>query len=334
MEEGIFKLYCTNLYKVKANSLVCSIANKIIDGIDNIFAVIEPKSLSSLYMDNSALHVGPWTNKGREFLEMKGLIEGEKRNEIFSFFRGMIFNYPSSQLKVEFVKDHSTITCDIIRIKGGYQRKSPYFGYAPFSIEFIEFAANGEICVNKQISKPEEYDTFVIKETPKIGQILSRKFVGVNFLDAIDLEDYIDGVSHKIMNRGKYHWGEVKGSINSDSLIDSLEFSINLKNHIAKLYYQKNLHYREYQVISHASMDPGPDDCYESTDKYIWAAFSFDEAYLLSFIAKMETVSSFTYASKYFDSIICIRFKDIMSKSKFEELTGIHLLEYVETSSG
>lgn len=333
-KESTIKIYSENLYSTKSDALVCSIANKCIDGVDNIFVVIEPNNMSSMYMDNSSLHVGNWTNKGREFLEMKGIIEGEKRKEVFSCFRGMIFNYPSSQLTVEFAKDHSTITCDIIRVKGGYKRKSPYFGYAPFSVEFIEISVNGDILINKQISSPDEYDTFVIKETPKIGQILSRKFTGVNFLDAIDLEDYIDGVSHKIMNRGNYHWREVKGSVNTDSQFDSLELSINLDQHIAKLFSKKNLHYREYQVISHASMDPGPDDCYESTDKYLWAAFSFDESYLLNFLVIMASVSTLTYEKGYFGSKIIIKFVDIMTKARFEELTGIHLAELVEKTTG
>lgn len=333
-EEGTFKLYSTNLYNIKADSLICSIAKKEIDGIDNIFSVIEPQELSLMHMDNSSLHVGYWPNLGREFLERKGVIEGKERLDILSTFRGLIFNYPDNQLNVEFKNDNTNISCDIIRVRGGYKRESPYFGYAPFGVDFIEFAPNGEVKIIKQISKPDEYDTFVIKETPKIGQVLSRKFSGVCFLDAIDLEDFIDGVSRTYTMYGSYNWKEVKGEKNSDSRIDYLELSINLKRHLAKLYSTTNLYYREFQVISHASFDPGPDDCYESTDKYMWAAFSFDESYLLSFLSKMASVASFTYKEDYFDSQIEIRFREEMTKSKFEELTGIHLFELIEKTSG
>ena len=332
--DNTFKLYSTNLYSVKADSLVCSIGRKTIDGTDNIFAVVEPQNPVLIYTDNSSLHAWPSMNLGREFLERKGEIVGKQQQEILSTFRGLIFNYPDYQLNVEFTKDNSIISCDIIRVRGGYKRKSPYFGYAPFGVDFIEFIPNGEVKIIKQISTPDDYDTFVIKETPKIGQVLSRKFSGVCFLDAMDLEDFIDGVSRTHTMYGSYNWKEVKGENSSDFRINSLELSINLKRHLAKLYNKTNLYYREFQVISHASFDPGPDDCYESTDEYIWAAFSFDESYLLSFLSKMASVASFTYKEDYFDSQIEIRFREEMTKNKFEELTGIHLFKLIEKTSG
>ncbi len=334
LERRLFQLYSENLYRIKADSLICSISNRCIEGVNNTFAVIEPRNLALMDMDNSSLHVGNWINNGREFLERKGIIGEEKRQDILSFYRGLILNYPECQLVAEFNKDNSKITCDVIRVRGGFQRKSPYFGYAPFAIEFIVFASNGEVQIVKQISNPDEYDTFVIKEVPKIGQVLSRKFAGVCFLDAIDLEDFIDGVSRSYTMCGSYNWKNVKGDINSDSRIYSLELSINLKHHIAKLYNATNLHYREYQVISHASFDPGPDDCYESRDKYIWAAFSYDEAFLLDFLAKMASVSTFSFEKDYFDSKIVFTFNDVMTKSQFEELTGIHLSELIEETTG
>ena len=334
MDKSIFKLYSTNLYSVHADSLVCSIANKNIDGIDNIFAVIKPQNISLLSMDNSSLHVGYSMNIGREFLERKGIIEGEEQTEFLSFFRGMIYNYPAFELIVEFEKDHSIINCDVIRVKGGCKRELPYYGYVPFAVEFIEFAPNGEKHIIKQISDPADYETFRIKLAPKVGQILSRLFAGVCFLDAIDLDDYIDGVRHSYQGRGGYHWKEVKGDVNSDSQISSLEFSINLNSHIAKLYDRRNLYYREYQVISHASFDPGPDDCYESTDKFIWAAFSFNESFLLSFLASIETVSSFSFEKQNYENVMCIRFNKEMTKNRFEELTGIHLFELTQHTSG
>ena len=322
-----FKLYSTNLYSVKADSLVCSIGEKTIDGIDNIFAVVEPQNPVLMYMDNSSLHVG-YSNLGREFLERKGEIEGKQQQEILSTFRGLIFNYPDYQLNVEFKKDNSNISCDIIRVRGGYKRQFPYFGYAPFGVDFIEFTPNGEVKIIKQISNPDEYDTFVIKEIPKIGQVLSSN------LDAIDLEDYIDGVKRSYLGRGSYNWNEVKGEINSDSQISHLDLNTNLRHHLAKLYNRTNLHYRKYQVISHASFDPGYDDWYESTDKLVWAAFSFDESYLLNFLAKVASVSTFTFERDYFGGHIEIRFNDVITKSKFEELTGIHLFELISHTSG
>ena len=285
-------------------------------------------------MDNSSLHVGFSPYLGREFLERKGVVEDDKRQEILSFYRGLIFNYPECQLTVEFNKDNSKIICDIIRVRGGFQRKSPYFGYAPFAIDFIVFAPNGEVQIVKQISPPNEYDTFVIKEIPKIGQVLYRKFAGIRSLDAIDLEDYIDGVSRSYAMCGTYNWKNVKGDISHDSRLSSLDLQIDLKHHLATLYNTTNLYYREFQVISHASFDPGPDDCYESRDNYIWAAFSFDESFLLNFLAKMATVSTLTFEKGYFDSKIVFTFNDIMTKSKFEEMTGIHLSELIEETSG
>lgn len=330
IREGFtFKLYSTNLYSVKADSLVCSIGEKNIDGIDNIFAVVEPQNPVLMYMDNRSLHVGYSINLGREFLERKGKIEGKQQQEILSTFRGLIFNYPDYQLNVEFKKDESNISCDIIRVRGGYKRKPPYFGYAPFGVDFIEFAPNGEVKIIKQISNPDEYDTFVIKETPKIGQVLSRN------LDAIDLEDYIDGVKRSYQGRGIYNWKEVKGEINSPDSFSYLDLYINLEHHHARLHYSENLDYREYEVISHASFDPGPEECYESTDKFIWAAFSFDESYLLNFLAKVASVSTFTFKQcGYSQSKIEMRFNDVMTKSEFEELTGIHLFELISHTSG
>ena len=334
LEGNTFNLYSENLYRIKADSLICSISNRCIEGVENIFAVIEPHKLSLMEMDNSSLHVGFSPYLGREFLERKGVVEDDKRQEILSFYRGLIFNYPECQLTVEFNKDNSKIICDIIRVRGGFQRKSPYFGYAPFAIDFIVFAPNGEVQIVKQISTPDEYDTFVIKEIPKIGQVLYRKFAGIRSLDAIDLEDYIDGVSRSYTMCGTYNWKNVKGDISHDSRLSSLDLQIDLKHHLATLYNTTNLYYREFQVISHASFDPGPDDCYESRDKYIWAAFSFDESFLLNFLAKMATVSTFTFEKGYFDSKIVFTFNDVMTKSKFEELTGIHLSELIEETSG
>lgn len=334
LEGSTFNLYSENLHRIKADSLICSISNRYIEGVENIFAVIEPHKLSLMEMDNSSLHVGFSPYLGREFLERKGVVEDDKRQEILSFYRGLIFNYPECQLTVEFNKDNSKIICDIIRVRGGFQRKPPYFGYAPFAIDFIVFAPNGEVQIVKQISAPDEYDTFVIKEIPKIGQVLSRNFAGISSLDAIDLEDYIDGVSRSYTMCGTYNWKIVKGNISHDSRISSLDLQIDLKHHLATLYSTTNLYYREFQSISHASFDPGPDDCYESRDKYNWAAFSFDESFLLNFLAKMATVSTFTFEKGYFDSKIVFTFNDVMTKSKFEELTGIHLSELIEETSG
>ena len=86
-----------------------------------------------------------------------------------------------------------------------------------------------------------------------------------------------------------------------------------------------------YSLTQFAKRDGGS---IESTDKFIWAAFSFNESFLLSFLASIETVSSFSFEKQNYENVMCIRFNKEMTKNRFEELTGIHLFELTQHTSG
>ena len=105
--------------------------------------------------------------------------------------------------------------------------------------------------------------------------------------------------------------------------------NMDLDSRIIKLSFSENLFERTYEVISHSSMDPGNDECTESTDRYIWAVIAFSEKSLIELI-KILSKSPLVAALDNNN----IRFGSPIKKSEFEEITGIHLIEsIIETST-
>ena len=47
----------------------------------------------------------------------------------------------------------------------------------------------------------------------------------------------------------------------------------------------------------HSSMDPGNDECTESTDRYIWATFAFNESYFVNMIKRLAQSNQIGRAS-------------------------------------
>lgn len=130
------------------------------------------------------------------------------------------------------------------------------------------------------------------------------------------------------MGSPSHNWEEVKGTVTDDSLISYLGMKISFDTKIGQLYYSENLYSRTYEIISHSSMDPGNDECTESTDRYIWGTFAFNEFSFINLIKVLSTSPLVSCFSKDF-----IKFKSPIKKSDFTKLTGIYLFESITQNS-
>lgn len=324
-----YELLSTDLYYIKAENLSFQIQSKIEDGLNYTSVAIVPNHLESVILNNNRLSVRGRFYGGREFIEKRKCLNDTEIENLLSEFRGTIIGYPYYQLKVVLPDEMETINCDAIRIKGGYKNKFPFIGYSTFSLVFISFSRNGNIEKVKSYDANDVGKLFTITKIPKEGQIISKNDTYSPYLNPSDLEDFIDGVRTSYMGQPPCEWKEVRGTVLTDSLITHLKVDINLESKILKLSFSENLHERTYEIISHSSMDPGNDECVESTDRYIWAVIAFTEKSLIELI---KVLSRSALVSMLDNNFIC--FNSPLKKSEFEKLTGIHLVEsIIETST-
>lgn len=325
IDSNEYELLSNNMYYLKAKSLLCTIETQSIDEIKNTFVVIEPYEFKNIILDNNRLNVGWRTSGGREFLETKGILNKEECEELLEKFRGLIIGYPYFQLSVNISGGTEPFECDVIRIKGGFKNQFPYCGYSEFSVDFISLQRNGTVGIVTSLKTSDIAKKFTVTKVPKVGQILSIKN---RFLCPSDLKDYINGVKTSYMGTPLYNWEEVKGNVTGDSFVSSLSMTINFDSKIGQLFFSENLYKRTYEIISHSSMDPGNDECTESTDRYIWGTFGFNE---FSFINLIKEMSQSHLVSSLSESYI--KFKVPIKKSDFTKLTGIYLFESIIHSS-
>lgn len=318
-----FELLSTNLYYLEAENLTCSVATESDGMITNNSLCIVPNLLHSIRIDNSRLNAGGRIN-GREFLEYKQLLTESDKNEFLSKFRGYIIGYPYNELSVLF-QDKSKLLCDVIRVKGGYKNPFPYIGYNCFQIDFIKLQPNGSVKILKTFDSSLS-SSFTISKIPKVGQIISAHG---SLLNPSDLVDFINGVKTSYMGTPSCNWESVRGNIETDSIIKSLDLSINLNCNVARFSFSENLYHREYEIISHSSMDPGNDTGIDSTDRYIWANLSFNAKSLVEIISTLSKISEI----KCLDNICIIKFNSPILKSVFENITNVHLFESIASNS-
>ena len=321
----IYELLSTNMYYLRANSLNCTIESQLIDGVENTFVVINPCELKTMEVNNSKLAVGGRINDGRKFIETKGVLNEDRIKELLTRFRGMIIGYPHFQLSVNASDTLDSFECDVIRVKGGFKNQFPYLGYSAFSVDFISLLRNGDVGFVKSYKASDVNKKFKITKITKVGQVVSNRN---SLLGPSDFSDYINGVKTSYMGTPPYEWKEVKGNITHDSYIPHLGMKVCLDSRIVQLYFSENLYERTYEIISHSSMDPGNDECTESTDRYIWATFAFNESYFVNMIKRLAQSNLVSNFSESF-----IEFKEPIKKSDFTKLTGIHLFESIINSS-
>lgn len=304
-------------YKLTSGYIDVQVFTKEINGDKLVLADIIPSG------DEKPLKIGY-----RDMVRMNP--QPEVANEdLLRGFRGSILGYPNIRLLVEFT-DKSSISCDAIEILGGQRDKffSSHF-VAPFRIEFYKFTSNGKPEIVKTLT--DKRCSFRIKGEEINSQIPSSRG---RILSSYYVMDFING--YHIY--GKYD--SYLGNVAPDSKFTFLSFDIDLKRQLLFLSYEENLEYNEYEVISYSSMD-GNDKGYETTDRYLWAAYRFQSSYHLmkiinqilqiADIVQQESriygcIRSIEYSQKF-------KFKEVMSKSEFESKTGIHLFESIETKN-
>ena len=309
--------YYETEYKLTSGYIDVQVFTKEINGDKLVLADIIPSG------DEKPLKIGC-----RDMVRMNP--QPEVANEdLLRGFRGSILGYPNIRLLVEFT-DKSSISCDAIEILGGQREKfsSSHF-VAPFRIEFYKFTSNGKPEIVKTLT--DKRCSFRIKGEEINSQIPSRRG---GILSSYYVMDFING--YHIY--GKYE--SYLGNVAPDSKFTFLSFDIDLKRQLLFLSYEENLKYNEYEVISYSSMD-GNDKGYETTDRYLWAAYRFQSSYHLmkiinqilqiADIVQQESriygcIRSIEYSQKF-------KFKEVMSKSEFESKTGIHLYESIETQN-
>lgn len=321
IESSDYELLSDNMYYLRAKSLLCTIESQLINEDENIFVVIEPYEFETVKVNNNRLSVGWRINDGRKFIETKGILNKEETENLLTKFRGLIIGYPYFQLSVSILGKRDSFNCDVIRIKGGCKKSHPFYGYEDFSVDFISLQRNGAVEIITSIKSSDVNKQFRIDKTPKIGQILSIKN---SILNPSDLKDYINGVKTSYMGTPAYKWEEVKGNIIGDSYVSYLSMTISFDYKLGQLYFSENLYERTYEIISHSSMDPWNDECTDSTDRYVWATFAFNESYFIDLIRK---IINWNLVSSLSES--CIKFKEPIKKTDFTELTGIHLFESI-----
>lgn len=327
-----FELISTDMYYIRAKELNCKIHSFVIDETERTSVKIIPFELESVELNNRKLSARGCISEGREYIEKRRNIPKEEVNGLFSEFRGVIFGYPYYQLVINLPDEKDTITCDIVRIKGGFQNTLPWVGYAKFSVDFLELEKNGEIRLIKSFSASDAGKKFSIRKSEKVGQIISPfpDFPwGISYLNPSDLVDFINGVRTSYMGSPSHPWTELKGNIITDSIINYLNIEISFKTRTITFYNRENLYEKTYEIISHSLMDPWNDECTENTDRYIWANISFNDNTLIELIKNLTKCGQvMSFDSKH------VRFKNGIKKSEFEELTGIHLFEsIIHTSS-
>lgn len=331
-QQNLFELISTDMFYIRAQELNCKICSYVVDDAECTSVTIRPSKLESAELNNNRLTAGGRMHGAREFIEKKRNIPKEKVDEMFSQFRGVIFGYPFYNLVVNFQDDKETITCDIVRIKGGFKNPFPWIGYAKFEVDFLVIDKKGDLQLIKSLNATNVGKTFSIRKTERSGQIIGRfpDFPWRHpYLNPSDLVDFINGVHTSYMGATPHPWAEIKGNVLNDSTISYLNIVISFKSRTITFYADENLYKNTYEVISHSSMDPWNDEITESTDRYIWAIFSFNEKSLIDIIRNLSTSEQV----KSFDNKH-VRFEKGIKKSEFEELTGIHLFEsIIETSS-
>lgn len=321
IESNEYELLSDNMYYLKAKSLLCTIKSQFVNDIENTFVTIYPYELETVKINNNRLSVGGRICDGRKFIETKGVLNKEETECLLTEFRGLIIGYPCFQLSVNIFGKVNTFDCDVIRIKGGCKRPHPYFGYEEFSVDFISLQKNGSVERITSIKSEDETKMFTITQKSKIGQILSIKN---ELLNPLDLKDYINGVKTSYMGTPPYKWEEVKGNVIRDSSFSYLDMTISFESKIGRLLFSENLYERTYEIISHSSMDPWNEERTDSTDRYIWGTFAFNESYFVNLIYKL---SNWEFVSMLSES--CIKFKRPIKKSEFTKLTGIFLFESI-----
>ena len=327
-QTSTYELLSNNMYYLKASSLECTIQSKDEAGESYSYLKIIPRDFESMELNNNRLTVGGRIHGGREFIERKEILNHGKIDKLLSEFRGTIIGYPRFQFLVDLYNESEQIKCDVISIRGGYRHNPPYYGYCQLSVDFISF-------LNDATIQKRSYDIsdvgkkFKIVRVPKVGQIIGLKDAYGQFLNPSYLDDFINGVYTSYMGKQPYAWQEVRGNITTDSCISSLTMDISFDSKLIHFHYNENLYEHTYEIISHSSMDPGNDECTESTDRYVWATIAINEKTLVEII---KTLSTSPLVSMIGDNYI--KFAKPIKKSEFKELIGVHLFEsIIETST-
>ncbi len=327
-QTSTYELLSNNMYYLKASSLECIIQSKDEAGESYSYVKIIPRDLESMELNNNRLTVGGRIHGGREFIERKEILSHEKIDKLLSEFSGTIISYPRFQFLVNLHNESEQIKCDVISIRGGSRHKSPYYRKCQLSIDFISI-------LNDATIKKRSYDIsdvgkkFKIVKVPKVGQIIGLKDTYGQFLNPSYLDDFINGVSTSYMGKQPYAWHEVRGNNTTDSCISCLRMDISFDARLIHFHYHENLYEHTYEIISHSSMDPGNDECTESTDRYIWATLAINEKTLIEII---KTLSTSPLVSMIGDNYI--KFTKPIKKSEFQRLLGVHLFEsIIETST-
>lgn len=230
-----------------------------------------------------------------------------------SGFRGGISAYPTNRLKVKALSAQE-FTCDIIIIKGGQLRKSPYGGFVPFCIGLYSVRFDGQITEIYNFQDTE--GMLDIKTVHNIGQFM----VPCNIRFLMDLITK----QHLTYQGWSYFQGDsfINKEITNDTFITKLHFSINFPRQCAHVEIEENIWQKTHIIRSHASDD---EEETEYEDRHIYASFVFTETSLIKFISNVNTIASWQATDIVF-------FKKTL-KSEFEKVTGIHLIETIKCYS-
>ncbi len=228
-------------------------------------------------------------------------------------FRGGISAYPTHKLKVKLLPCQEYI-CDIIIVNGGQEKRPPYGGFVPFciglySVNFDRQVTN--IC-KLQLSEGE----LDIETIPNVGQIMIP----------CDIRSLMNLITHKTLSYQGWTSCQCEDfkdrEIIKDTFITKLHFFINFQSQCAHIEFKENIWQRSTIVRSHASDD---EEETEYEDRYIKASFVFSESSLIEFILNVQTIASWDGT--------CFVFHEKTSKRKFEDVTGIHLIETIKSYS-
>ena len=307
---------CETQYELAANHLTIQVGESLNEG---------KKVLANIIPDNREKPV-----KVNQYCVRTWKPEVVNEN-ILEGFRGAIVGYPTMQFSVQFNTEYSSnqndslISCDVIGIEGGQRSPHPAYGSPPFSINFYKFTTRGEVELIKKIT--DNNCRFTIYGRELNGQIPSPKD---SILSKHDIMDFVQKCKTGYSGRPPHNWDEVLGNKKDDSTFDYLSFDI--RKEFVFLTYTQNLHYDSGKIW-------GKDDEWsESTDRHLWATYRFQSSYhLIKFINQISQIADIIQQDKedYFGDIKYLqrfKFKESISKSEFESITGIHLFESIITS--
>lgn len=297
----------------------------------NIAVVKEPEFTINIYTkdnlyNNISLEFYSTRNiKKLDFCNGKLLEYTEEEiSSTISNFRGIISGYPKYKLHIEYYEPSTKLTeefeCDAIRAVGGVKENLPFTKNLPH-LKFYKISPQGKVSVLKVLDKWVNKIKVASKE--HFGQIPGT-FISTLSPSAFD--EYIDKCKASYMGRPSHDWIEVYGNHSSYSDIQGLYIKINFEAQILSFQLTRNLYERTYTIHSNSSMDPGDDECTDSTDLFIWAHLHFNETSLLYLMNKLLKIGDIN--GNY------ISFKSKVSTIEFEQITGIHLnISIIETQN-